>query len=234
MPCPPLRVPAAPAMPPPPRTSSSPWPRARAIFTPSPARPSTARAAGSTFCCSPQQLSITCPYCGSAYVVRSRQSRELIDPHLILPFTLAENQADQAFSAWLSEQNLAAGAQVERTAAIYLPAWSFEMAGQVPWSCLVEERRNHWVTENGSEIVYHSSVLVRAASSPEPGMRRRHCAPSILNRPCLSMNATWPIGRRKLTRSRWATPRSRRAAGRMSLKSKARASACCARARPDL
>jgi predicted RNA-binding Zn-ribbon protein involved in translation (DUF1610 family) len=123
---------------------------------------------GIDFLLSPQQLSITCPYCGSAYVVRSRQSRELIDPHLILPFTVAEKQANQAFSTWLSDQNLAADSQVERTAAIYLPAWSFEMAGQVPWSCLVEQRRNHWVTENGSEIVYHSSVLVRAASHLSP------------------------------------------------------------------
>ena len=130
---------------------------------------------GIDFLLAPQQLSITCPYCGSAYAVRSRQSRELIDPHLILPFTVEEKQANQAFNTWLADQNLPSGAslQVERAAAIYLPAWSFEMVGQVPWSCQVEERRDHWVTENGSEIVYHSSVLALASPPPQPGMRRR-------------------------------------------------------------
>lgn len=130
------------------------------------------RGCGIDFILSPQQLSITCPYCGSAYAVRSGQSRELIDPHLILPFTVEENQADLAFRAWLEAQNLPAAAkptlQVERPAAIYLPAWSFEMAGQVPWSCLVEERRDHWVTETGSEIVYHSGVLVPASPRLTP------------------------------------------------------------------
>ena len=63
---------------------------------------------GINFLLSPQQLSITCPYCGSAYAVRSGQSRELIDPHLILPFTVEEKQADQAFRAWLQDQNLQA------------------------------------------------------------------------------------------------------------------------------
>ena len=125
---------------------------------------------GIDFLLPPQQLSATCPYCGSAYVVRSPQGRELIDPHLILPFTLDERQAEGAFRAWLEEHKLAgaAGIQVERMAAIYLPAWSFEMAGQVPWSCLVEERRDHWVTETGSEIVYHASVLVPASTHLSP------------------------------------------------------------------
>lgn len=125
---------------------------------------------GIDFLLSPQQLSITCPYCGSAYAVGSQQSRELIDPHLILPFTVEETQANQAFNEWLVKQNLAGGAnlQVERTAAIYLPVWSFEMAGQVPWSCLVEEGRNQWIPENGREIVYHNSVIIPASSRLSP------------------------------------------------------------------
>jgi predicted RNA-binding Zn-ribbon protein involved in translation (DUF1610 family) len=132
---------------------------------------------GINFLLSPQQLSITCPYCGSAYAVRSGQSRELIDPHLIVPFTVEERQAEQAFRAWFEKMNLPGGSlpvtpsggyRVERAAAIYLPAWSFEMAGQVPWSCQVEERRDRWVTETGSEIVYHAGVLVAASPRLSP------------------------------------------------------------------
>ena len=125
---------------------------------------------GIDFLLPPQQLSATCPYCGSAYVVRSPQGRELIDPHLILPFTLDENQAERTLHGWLEEQKLAdhPQMQVECMAAIYLPAWSFEMAGQVPWSCLVEDRRDHWVPETGSEMVYHAGVVVPASSHLSP------------------------------------------------------------------
>ena len=125
---------------------------------------------GSVFTLPAEQLSATCPYCGSAYVVRSPQGRELIDPHLILPFTQDENQAERALHAWLEKQKLAdhPQIQVERMAAIYLPAWSFEMAGQVPWSCLVEDRRDHWVPETGSEMVYHASVVVPASARLSP------------------------------------------------------------------
>ena len=125
---------------------------------------------GIDFLLPPQQLSATCPYCGSAYVVRSPQSRELIDPHLILPFTLDENQAGRALRGWLKEQKLAdhPQIQVERMAAIYLPAWSFEIAGQVPWTCLVEDRRDHWVPETGSEMVYHAGVVVPASAHLSP------------------------------------------------------------------
>jgi predicted RNA-binding Zn-ribbon protein involved in translation (DUF1610 family) len=121
---------------------------------------------GSTFILPAEQLSATCPYCGSAYAVRRAETRELLDPQLIFPFQVDENQARQALGAWLTGQRLAGegGLQVERGLGIYLPAWSFEMAGQVPWNCLVEESRNKWVAQSNIEIVYHTGVLVPATT----------------------------------------------------------------------
>jgi predicted RNA-binding Zn-ribbon protein involved in translation (DUF1610 family) len=121
---------------------------------------------GINFILPPDQLSATCPYCGSAYVVHDPTSRELIDPHVILPFRVTQEQAQPLLKAWFAKLNLPREAhpQVEHCAGIYLPAWSFEMAGQVPWSCLVEQSRNHWVPESNDEIVYHASVIVPASA----------------------------------------------------------------------
>lgn len=124
---------------------------------------------GIEFLLAPEQLSITCPYCGSAYAVRSRHNRELIDPHRIVPFTVTEKEARQACQTWLAQQNLGrADLQSEPPAALYLPLWTFEMAGVVPWSCQVEERRDHWVLETGQEIVYHAAVPVPAGAHLSP------------------------------------------------------------------
>lgn len=118
-----------------------------------------------------EQISVTCLYCGSAYAVQPAAGRELLDPRRIFPFRVTENQARQALKDWLVKVNLAdePGLCVERGLGIYLPVWSFEMAGQVPWNCLVEDNptkirgfRNHWVPQTGIEIVYHYSVLVPA------------------------------------------------------------------------
>jgi predicted RNA-binding Zn-ribbon protein involved in translation (DUF1610 family) len=121
---------------------------------------------GTNFILTPGQLSITCPYCGSAYVVRSTESRELIDPRAILPFQINESRARDALKAWFEHIKIPHDTrlQVERAIGIYLPVWSFEMAGQVPWHCLVEKSRNRWEAESGLEIVYHASVIVPAST----------------------------------------------------------------------
>ncbi len=77
-------------------------------------------------------------------------------------------QARQALEAWIAADRPDGEIRVEPPAAIYLPAWSFEMAGLVPWKGLVEDRRNHWVPESGEEIVYHAGVLVPAARRLTP------------------------------------------------------------------
>ena len=58
--------------------------------------------------------------------------------------------------------------QVERGVGIYLPAWSFELAGEVPWSAELQDSRDHWVAQTGSEIVYHPGVLAPAGPRLTP------------------------------------------------------------------
>jgi predicted RNA-binding Zn-ribbon protein involved in translation (DUF1610 family) len=118
---------------------------------------------GVDFLLPPQHLTLTCPYCGSAYVVRRPESRDLIDPQRIIPFQVDENAARQALRDWFAQDSPGAGLRTEKGTALYLPVWSFEVAGQVPWNCLVQEGRNRWVVEKGNEIVYHAAVVVPAS-----------------------------------------------------------------------
>jgi hypothetical protein len=123
---------------------------------------------GADFLLPPQQLTLTCPYCGSAHALRRPAARDLITPHRIIPFTVDENGARQALRAWFAQDPPGAGVRTEKGAALYLPAWSFEVAGQVPWTCQVQEGRNRWVTEKGSEIVYHAAVMAPASRRLSP------------------------------------------------------------------
>ena len=129
---------------------------------PSQRRTFVCQGCGANFLLPPQQLSLTCPYCASAYVTGSADARELIDPTRIIPFALDAHAAQRALLDWL-QKNAPAAEQIEPPQGIYLPVWSFEMAGIVPWRCLVQKERNRWEPETGQEIVYHAAVGVPAS-----------------------------------------------------------------------
>ena len=124
---------------------------------------------GSEFILTAEEISAICPYCGSVYVVKNSAAHEQIDPHLMFPFKVHPSAAVEIIQRWLVQAGLPSERrQLEQGVGIYLPAWSFEMAGQVPWNCLVEEGRNRWVPLTGNEIVYHANVLVPAGKRLQP------------------------------------------------------------------
>jgi len=126
---------------------------------------------GASFILPPQQLTFTCPYCESAYVMEDlRQSRELMSPGGVIPFHVDEGRACQALEDWLNALQLKPSAV--KTAAVhglYLPAWSFDLGGQVSWRCQVKAGRDQWTgqeiweTRNDLELVYFNDLLVSAS-----------------------------------------------------------------------
>ena len=72
-----------------------------------------------------------CSFCGAAIVVDTEQHRQL-QPQAVLPFQITNEQADQAFSTWLSRiwfapSNLKKYARSDhRLAGMYLPYWTFD------------------------------------------------------------------------------------------------------------
>ncbi|MDE3090942.1 MAG: hypothetical protein KGJ80_16330, partial [Chloroflexota bacterium] len=47
---------------------------------------------------------------------------------------------------------------------VYLPAWTFDVSGEVTWNCLVEEN-DLWQPQSGSEVVYENDLRVAASHS---------------------------------------------------------------------
>jgi len=104
---------------------------------------------GAVFMLPPQQITHTCPYCQSAYVVEEKDPRQLVAPGGVIPFQIDETAAHAALQTWLQSLKLHAPAQVAPGRGLYLPAWSFTLGGEVDWHCMIKAGRNQWT---GQEI----------------------------------------------------------------------------------
>ena len=120
-------------------------------------------ACGAPYILAPGSLSLTCPYCGSAYFVEHAGSEELIPPDGILSFQVSDpartvGEAARDVRTWLG---------------LYLPMWSFDLSGQVPWKGVREDRENR-VTETvtGTLLVLERHHLVPASRRLPEGWAR--------------------------------------------------------------
>ncbi|HKY83289.1 MAG TPA: hypothetical protein VJ160_00535 [Anaerolineales bacterium] len=120
-------------------------------------------ACGAPYILAPEMLSLTCPYCGAAHVIEHAGSEELIPPDGILPFQVS----DPARSAGVPAR------EVRTWLGLYLPLWSFDLSGQVPWKGVREDRENR-VTETvtGTLLVLERHHLVPASRRLPEGWAR--------------------------------------------------------------
>lgn len=125
---------------------------------------------GVRFVLGPQTLSVTCPHCGSVYVVEQVESRELVVPTGIIPFHVARERAEEVVRRWLADHHVEA--LPTPPLGVYLPVWSFDLSGQAPWSVgrSVGSMMGQTASESsGDEIVLEKDLLV-AASETSAGL----------------------------------------------------------------
>jgi DNA-directed RNA polymerase subunit RPC12/RpoP len=118
-------------------------------------------ACGAPYVLAPQTLSLTCPYCGSAHVVEHAGTEELIPPDGIIPFQVPDPARDvgevsRKARTWLG---------------LYLPLWSFDLSGQVPWKGVREDLRSGRPSVSGTFLVLEQHRLV-AATAASGGLAR--------------------------------------------------------------
>lgn len=124
---------------------------------------------GATFLLPPQQITLTCPYCESAYVVKEGQARELVAPEGVIPFVIGEKEAQQALRGWFQQQQFASPVRVANGRGLYLPAWTFDLGGQVDWRCWMKVGRDQltgtdiWEKRVDLELVYYNDLLIPAS-----------------------------------------------------------------------
>ena len=123
-------------------------------------------ACGAAFVLAPETLSLTCPYCESAYVIETAETRDLIPPAGVIPFGLSQPEASHALARWLAG-HADAPEQTPPVHGLYVPAWTFDIQLEMRW-----QRTRHdgydLRTETGEEALFYDDV-VAAASRNLPG-----------------------------------------------------------------
>jgi hypothetical protein len=110
------------------------------------------------------------------------ETRQLIPPEGVIPFALSQQQASQTFREWLHSKELSGKVQVTPVRGLYLPAWTFDLSGEVRWQCYAYRddgpnvelggiqisvggsgQSKRLVREEGSHLVYEDDLLVPAS-----------------------------------------------------------------------
>lgn len=115
---------------------------------------------GAEFILGAQEMSATCAYCGSAHVVR--QSRELAAPDSILPLGFDQRESARRLVAWVEKHKIEPEGKVEVPHALYLPVWTFDVMGNIPWNGSVY-RNKRLVPVSGTEVKNFNDIIVPAS-----------------------------------------------------------------------
>jgi hypothetical protein len=117
---------------------------------------------GAHFILPAQEISVVCAYCGSAQVVAL--TKELLEPDSIIPMAVNKDRVMQVLSAWVEKHKLASGARFQQPRGMYLPIWTFDLMGSIPWNGYVYHDKQK-VPVSGEETASFNDIAI-------PGVRR--------------------------------------------------------------
>jgi hypothetical protein len=115
---------------------------------------------GAEFVLSAEEMTASCAYCGSAHV--TRQQRELSTPDSIIPMTVDQHAATYALVGWVEKNSIKPAAKVDIPRGFYLPVWTFDLLGSIPWKGFVYRDKKR-VPVSGEEPVSLSGTGVPAS-----------------------------------------------------------------------
>jgi hypothetical protein len=88
---------------------------------------------GCEFILPPSQISSTCVYCGSPHVVNWESEEQLLAPDGIIPHMFDQKRAVKTLVEWMQLNKLEPERQVEPPRGVYLPLWTFDLAGEIDY-----------------------------------------------------------------------------------------------------
>ena len=86
---------------------------------------------------------------------------EVVPPQGVVPFTVSQEEAEQALRAWFREHKIERP-RVSPIVGAYVPVWTFDISGPLKWSCMVKEGDN-WVQRTGEHFTMQDDYLVPAS-----------------------------------------------------------------------
>jgi predicted RNA-binding Zn-ribbon protein involved in translation (DUF1610 family) len=121
------------------------------------------RSCGATTAFSSRAAALSCPYCGSPQVVRSKGRVYLVPPRALIPFEVDEEGARAALYQWLEEgywhpDRLDEEAQVLELHAAYLPFWGFKGIAEVTFQLQGSSAAYETMRAMPSQQTHHLNV----------------------------------------------------------------------------
>jgi len=117
---------------------------------------------GANFLLAPQEISATCAYCGSVHVIALEGVRDLVEPDAIIPMTFDRKQAARYLIRWVEEKHIQPQDKVQPPRGLYLPVWTFDIMGNIPWKGRVVRNKRE-VEVSGDRIVNFYNICVPAS-----------------------------------------------------------------------
>ena len=130
----------------------------------------TCRGCGANFILPPEVISATCSYCGTPHVLDVKAARELLPPDAVIPFAFNREHAERLLSDWAREQHLPPASRANVPRGIYLPVWTFDLNGEIPYRAEVQVKEgNQTVVRviNDTYPVIYNDVAVPASRKLE-------------------------------------------------------------------
>jgi predicted RNA-binding Zn-ribbon protein involved in translation (DUF1610 family) len=120
-----------------------------------------------------RQMSVNCPYCGSAHVVQLEHSQDLLEPDGIVPHAFGGERAAALLETWLKSQGMQMERQPAAPRGVYLPLWLFEVGGVVDYTGERVELDEQGMRGHETKVVrVHDQMPVLPESVPVPASRK--------------------------------------------------------------
>ena len=114
---------------------------------------------GATFMLAPDEISATCAYCGSVHVVALDEKQQMVEPDSILPMAFDQKQAAWQLVHWVEGMKITPQEQVQAPRGLYLPVWTFDIIGSIPWNGMVYRNKRE-VPVSGQKDVNFNDVRI--------------------------------------------------------------------------
>lgn len=133
------------------------------------ARVISCRSCGAKFLLLPNFLSGSCPYCEATYAEGEAVEKQIILPQMLIPFRVSLSEVRDALRVWFESEEIDGSPWVAVPRGFYLPVWTFDIGGQLTWTCKVR-RGNQWQPVSGVKVLIYSDIPVLATKSLHEGL----------------------------------------------------------------
>jgi hypothetical protein len=130
---------------------------------------------GAEFILPPKQISASCVYCDSPYVVNLEKNKDLLAPDGIIPHVFDQRRAIKLLIDWVEGNGFKPERQVDLPRGLYLPMWTFDIGGGVDYTYEVLASENEMFGRGNTQkkVVHHSDQYpVMVDDLPLPASRK--------------------------------------------------------------